>query len=613
MKYNLAEETIGYVTASDETNSDKRLLVTGSQNVLIDRNKKVKTRPGYTRLGAGNNAETGVRNSFTWHTSTGTELPLRCYDDEWEAYVGTVDGTAVNAWTKIIDSMSTTAIPRGAKWWDNTEALDLMLFVQGDDNIYEWSGGVAIVSSTTGTTITKTGTTTFAQNRFYSARNMVLTCVRTGTDYTYTGGAGTTTVTGIADTTGLVAGDTLIQKIVTNSNQPAADRNNDTIFNFQNQICVGSEDDNLVYISKNTSFTTYTYSTPRVSGEGGLLTLDNPVKAFASLGDILVISAGRDSWFKAKYQQITVSTTLAETLTVEKLLVGVDQGAFNQESLVQIGDSIIYLSHEPAVRMISDPAQLEGISAKTLSNPIKPDFDDETWTNACATWYKNSYYISSPTNSKIYILEFIEDADGKLKRYWNPPQIMPVRSFSIISDWIHGHSNGVPETYKLFDGTSDIVSNGTAGDPASKLPMNAVAAYAYNLYGDRGNLKTFDEYFTEGEIVANTKITITLNYDFGGSTAISEREIDGADEDILTSPVGINSLGQQNLGVNPLGSLLNAPDDSRKFETILEYAPDDFRMLQTTFSTNDVDQYWAIISHGAKVKMSPRKNIGIHK
>ena len=292
-KYITAKEALGYVTAADETNTDTRLIVTGSQNVLVDRNRKVKTRSGFIRFGAGNASETPVRNGFTWYTSTATELPLRFYDDEWEVYFGTVDGTAINAWTRIVASMSTTEIPRGAIWWDTTENIDLMILVQGDDNIYEWSGGVAVVSSITGTTITKAGTTTFAQNRFYATRNKTLVNTRTGTEYTYTGGETTTTLTGIADTTGIIAGDTLIQKIVTQTDKPAAGRTNHTIFSFENQICLGSEDDNEVFISKNTDYDDFTYSSPRVSGEGGLLTLDAPAKAIFSLGARLVVSAGQ--------------------------------------------------------------------------------------------------------------------------------------------------------------------------------------------------------------------------------------------------------------------------------------------------------------------------------
>lgn len=613
-KFDLAEETLGYVTAEDETNADKRLLATGSQNVFIDRNRKVKTRAGYVRLGAGNTAATPVRNAFTWYTSTGTELPLRFYDDEWEVYIETIDGTAVNAWTRITSSMSTTEIPRGALWWDTTENLDLMVLVQGDANLYEWSGAMAVVSSLTGTTVTKTGTTTFAQNRFYATRNMTFICVRTGTEYTYTAGAGTTTITGISDTTGLVAGDVLIQKIVTNSNKPASGRNNHTIYSFENQLCIGSEEDNEIYISSNTAYATFSFSSPRLSGEGAVLTLDNPTRAITSLGSNLIAFSGRSSVFKASYEQITVGAVLAETLKVKKLIVGVDQGAFNQETLVPVGNSIIYLSNEPAVRMISDPDQLQGLDPRTLSNPIKPDMDAEDFSNACALWHKNAYFLMTPTNSRMFVLEYVEDADGKVRRFWDSPMIVPMRALSIIDDALHGHSNAVPESYELFTGTSDIVAGGTVGDPADKLPVNIIAAFTYNDYGDRANDKTFDEYFSEGEITQGTNdLLLTLNYNFGGSTQVIEKTIDGSDEDILEGNVGFNSLGQQNIGVNPLGGLLNPPDDARKFTVIFEVPREDFRKLQAIFSTNEVDRYWAVTAHGCNAKISPRRAINIYK
>lgn len=609
-KYSLAEETLGYVTAEDETNADKRLLATGSQNVLIDRNRKVKTRSGYTRLGAGSSTETPPRNGFTWNNSNGGELPLRFPDDEWEVYLGTVDGTAINAWTRFLNNMSTTEIPRGALWFDTGENIDLMIIVQGDANLYEWNGAVAVVASITGTTITKAGTSTFAQNRFYTTRNKTVVCVRTGTEYTYTGGESTTTLTGIADTTGLVAGDILVQKVVTQSNKPAASHTNHTIFSFENQICVGSEDDNEVWVSQNDDYDDFSYSSPRVPGEGGLLTLDAPTRAFGTLGSVLTIHAGRSSIFAANYEQLAVGTTLAETLRVKKLNVGVDQAAQNQETLVPVGNSYIYLSHEPSVRMISNPDDLEGLDPRSLSNPIKPDFDAEDFTNACALWFKNAYYLTAPNNSKMYILEFVEDADGRLRRFWDSPQIIPVRALSIISNALHGHSNGVAETYAIFTGTSDIIPNGTPGDDGSKLPMHAIAAYTYNLFGSRGNLKKFDEYFVEGEITPNvTDLLLTINYDFGGSTQSIERTIDASDSEILEGNVGFNSLGQTSHGTNPLGGLLNPPDDARKFNVTFEVASEDFRMLQAIFSTNEIDRYWAIAAHGPNAMISPRKNI----
>lgn len=606
--FDLIEETLGYVSAEDETNTDVRYLVSGSKNVLIDRQRKVRTAGGYSRLGVSNNATTPVRSAVTWGTSTGVERPIRHYDDELEVYLTTVDATAINAWTRISQGWSTTEKIRFATWFDTTENIDLLAFVQGDDNIYEWNGAVAVVSSITGTTITKAGTTTFAQNRFYTTRNKTVVCVRTGTEYVYTGGESTLTLTGIADTTGIVAGDILVQKVVTATDKPAANRNNHTIFSFENQLAIGSEDDNEVFISQNDDYDDFGFSSPRVPGEGGLLTLDGPTKGFGALSSKLVVFAGTSSIFTASYEQLAVGSTLAETLRVKRLKSGVNQSAINQECIVPIGNALAYISQENALRMLEQPENIEGPQLKTLSNPIKPDFDAEDFSNAAGYWFENALYIAGASTSNLYILEFVEDADGKLRRFWQPPQVLPVGILVSIASALYGHSNAVAETYKLFDTLSGINSSD------EKLPIHAKAAYAYRTYGKRALEKMFDEYFVEGEISQSTNdLLLTLMYDFGGATSMVERTIDGTDEDILFGPIPLNSLGQASLGTTPLGGAIDEITGINHYEVIFELVKEDFTKIQPIFETNGVDKYWSVLSHGPNVQLSPRKNISIKK
>lgn len=622
----LTEESLGYVTSQDPSNADNRFLVAGSQNVLIDVMKKVKIRSGYSRLGSANTSLTHCRNAWTWDTSLSQHYPQRFYDDELEVYLGTIDTYPINAWTRIANGWSTTNIMRAAFWYNATEAMDVQLMVVGDDKTYEWGGGVAVVSSDNegASTVTKKGTTTWAQNHFYSdaGSTRTLVCVRTGAEYTYTGGEGTTTLTGVSAVTSwdLQENDILVQKVVTNDNNPADGYTNDFIYIFENQAIFGSKTSNVVYISANDDYTDFTPSDPRVAGEGLMLTLDYPCSAITSLGSNLLFGAGKSAIYKAVYNEITVGSTLCESVTVKKLDVGVNQGFLNQESIVPIGDAIAYLTNEIALRIISNPDNLVGINPKTFSNPIKPDFDAEDWwdssnvSDVFGIWYKNMLLYSLPQASHVYILNFVEDADGKVKRFWNPPQILPVGPMTIINlndgngPELYGHSNAVPETYKLFDGASDGVYDGI--DVKDKLPINAIAVFAYNNYKKKGVLKNFDEYYVEGEITPNTNdLTMKLKYDYDGQTQLLEETIDGSDEDILEGSVGFNSLAQQSLAVNPLGGLLNPPTDARRFRYKMEIAKEDFFEIQTSFETNDVDRYWAVLAHGANVKLSKRLNI----
>lgn len=626
IKWSLAEESLGYQTSTDPSNTDRRLLIAGSQNVLIDQQRKVKTRPGYTRLGPANPALTPNRNGWKWDTSTGTKLSQHFYSTILEVYLTTIDTVAINAWTQVSAGFSATKKLRpalaqgvsGGGWYDATEGIDLQLMVQGDDNIFEWNGAVAVIGAIPdGTHVTKAGTTTWAQNRFYTTRNKIMVCVRTGTEYTYSAGETSLTLT-VGDSTGLVVGDILIQKIVTHATQPAASRNNDTIYIFQNQVILGSKSDENVYISKNSSIDDYTFSTPRLAGEGGLLTLDDPTRAICSLGTYLLVFAGRSTIFRGNYTQIAVGAVLAETLNVQKFDVGINQGALNQESVIALGNQLAYLTCEVALRTIDNIQNLTGIDPKRLSTPVKPDFDAEDWDedNTFGIYYKNTLMFSAAASGHLWMLNSTEDANGKSIRFWNPPQILPVGPlFELDADdglgpLLYTGSNSVPETYKLFDGISD--GQYANMDVADKIAIHAIAIFAYDHQGARGVLKVFDEYYVEGEITPNTTdLILSLLYDFEGHTQSLDCTIVGTNDAILEGVVTNNSLSQAALALEPLGGLLTPPEDARRFRVIFEIAKEDFFEISARFETNEVDRYWSIIAQGSNATLSPRKPINI--
>lgn len=609
------DQCTGYQTATDPMNSPATTLVAGSQNVLIDQQRKVKSRSGYTVFGALNTTLYPIKpQAPTWHTSSGQEYPMRAYNTFLEMYLGVIDGTTINAYTQVMGSLSLLSTLRFADWYDNTEAQDLLLFVQGDANIYEFGGGVAVVGSIPdGTHVTKAGTTTWAQNRFYTTRNKVMVCVRTGTEYTYTAGESGTNLT-VVDSTGLAQGDILIQKVVTHANTPLAGRTNDTIFCFNNQVYTGSDNDELGYISKNTDFTDVTYSSPRLTGEGGLLTLDASIKGFGTVGNNIMIFAGRSSMFAAAFQQITVGSTLTEALNVKKLNTGVDQSAQSQEVIIPIGNELAYLSFEPALRIIKNPSDIQGIDPQTYSNPIKTDFDGIDWTGSTGLWFKNELCLTAPTVSRLYILEYTQDADGRTTRFWQPPQILPVQALSIIDDALAGHSNAVPETYKLFNGGGDRDYVGI--DPIDRIPFKAAAVFAYGeqyfipkkmrTFANRSALKNFDQYFSEGQILAGTQIMLRLLYDFGGKTQIVTKIIDGLDGGIVFEDENLSSLGQSSFGTQPLGGSSVEPDDTLRYRVVFDIPKEDYYQIQEEYSTEAVDAYFAVISRGVNAELSSR-------
>jgi len=588
---------LGYMTKSDAINTPPGFLTEGSQNVLINQEEKIAIRGGYTLFGAADTTANAIDSAYDWLNSSGTKIALRKFNTTLQFY-----DANVGAWTSFVDTFSTNQMQFDGSYWDNTEIIDLLLFVNGTDNMYDWSGAITTLKSATANTLTKNGATTWAQERFLQngARKVTIN----GTEYTYTGGENTTTLTGVTpNPSGEAAGSTVFQSIRINVNTPAANFFSTDIRVLNNRVWVVSDTSQLVYVSKNTDFTDYTFSSPRVAGEGNLIRIDSRGIALEVLDNGMMIFSGEDDIYKSKQQTIDVGGTLTEAESLDKLKTSSGQSAQSPNLVTKIGDMVAWISHEPVLRIIGSQPNLENPQMVNLSDPIKPDFDNATFTNGHIKFHKQRIYISLPNDGEVFINELLVDAQGRERRLWQPPQILPVRMFAVISGDIYGHSNTVQETYKLFDGTDD--NDGS---------FKALAYLSYRSFADRVSQKNFDEYYVEGSISGNTSLKVTFRYDSGGASGEVENTIDGSDSDILFESTQSGSLGDNPLGDAPLGDYPNAvTTDLVHFETIIEAAKVDCSKFQIIFETDDIDQQWTLLAIGPNAKMSGSINTTIKK
>ena len=592
-EFTIIEKFLGYFTKKDKTHIGPGFLVDGSQNVLINDAEKVEIRGGYSVFGAESSDENDIESAYDWETSSEDILSLRSKDDTLQFY-----DTNSTAWVDLKDSFSAIDFIF-TTWWDTTEGIDLLLFVNGSDKIWDWSGGVAVLDSVTANTIKKTGTATWGESRFLTAgtRKVVID----GTEYTYTGGESTTTLTGVTPSpAGETPGETVFQAIRENDNQPANGVTNDIISVLNNQVWVGSNKSKEVYVSANDDFTDYTFSSPRIPGEGALMTIDSVARAFGRRADEMWVFAGRNDFYKSSFEQLEINSVLSETLNVKKIKTGVEQGAQSQDLVCEMGDYIAFLTFEPALRIIGSAEDLENPIMENLSDSIKPDIEGADFTGGHLKFHRNRLYLSAPADGKVFINETRQTDEGVM-RFWQPPQILPISKFAIIDGNIHGHSYLVTETYKLFDGTND---NGNS--------FEAKMALSYMDFGDRINYKVFDEFVSEGYISSNTKLKLDLNYNYGGSLQKVEKEIDGADDNILFENVVGGILGDDPLGDEALGGS-DEDAGNPKFRVIHDIPLKDFHQIQAVFSTDTTDAYWEVLCFGANIRLSSNQPISIKK
>lgn len=577
----------GYVTKADKTNTDPRFLVSGSQNVLINDDEKVSARNGYELDGSASTENNGIEGAFTWNTSSGTQRHVRSYGDELEYRYVASDGTVT--WRRLANGY-TSAKWVFTPWWDNSEGIDVLLGVNGADKMYDWSGAITTIASATATTITKNGSTTWANERFYTTgtRKVVIN----GTEYTYTGGESTTTLTGVTPSpVGEAANSVAHQAIRENDNNPADGFDNDFLTVINNHVVVGSNTSQILYISANDDYTDYTFSSPRVPGEGGQLTLDGYGLGAVTQEEFLYVTTAKNNWFRISFEEIAISTTLAESIIVKKLKTGPGQGALEHNLIGSAKNVVLFVSSEPSFDQLGRVENIDTPQSKPLSDPIKPDFDAGTFTGGHVFYNKNKVYIAAPTDGKVFIYD-LENA------FWQPPQVLPVSFFYEVGGDLYGHSGSSNESYKLFTGTND-----------NSKSMKAVAKFAYQNFGNRVVRKNFEEFFSELYMTQPTKLTLRINYDYEGATSQREYTLDGTSENNREEIVSSNVLGDNPLGEEVLGA--EDGSDNPKYRFITRMTRQDFHEMQPIYETEGTDKTWEVLAFGPALKRANSQHLKI--
>lgn len=172
---------LGYNSQQDPTNLSPQYLVRGSKNVYLNNNGNVEVRPGLKRFGDLDATEDGVVASYEFETSEGVSLPIQIlqsgqmrflFDDVW------YDLKKFDK-TRFIFSL----------WWDDTDKKEEVIMVNGDSNLYMWSGGIGTVESVTASQILVKGTIDAAGSGYVTGDIITVTDANAQFTVTASGGA----------------------------------------------------------------------------------------------------------------------------------------------------------------------------------------------------------------------------------------------------------------------------------------------------------------------------------------------------------------------------------------------------------------------------------------
>lgn len=383
----------------------------------------------------------------------------------------------------------------------------------------------------------------------------------------------------------------------------------DLIANEAGQVWYGNLVSTGVYVSVQGNYKSVAYTaTGRLYGEGAFIILDAPPVGFKQQGQLMYCSAGLDEWWLEVRQKLSYSytyvigstpttvTVVTENLTMGKLKTASLQGAQSQSLIGQMKNALIYVSNEPIFNSFGPVKNVyQEPQIVNMSDPIKYDVDAYSFNNGQVFYYNYYIYITVPAQGVVRIYNV-------RNKYWEAPQLLPISRFYLVAGQLYGHSSLTNESYQMFVGNSD---NGN--------PISSVIAFPYVSAegGATNQLKNFNKHYTEGYIAANTTILLTINYDFGGFTGTYTTSISGTEAGIIFNRIVDGSLGQNSLGSEPTGSILNLPSPSAlpKFRIISTMPRLDCFEYQIVFSSDDIDMNYSILRSGPAVAPSASKPV----
>lgn len=582
-KFKVTNQFPGYTHQIEDTNVNPDYLGVGSKNVINTIEGSLTSRSGYKVAGSVG-AVGGIKNAFSYRTSRGIYHTIRKAGTEMLFLdIDTSGTTTVYSWIAFATGLALGTRPDFDVVTDTTAKINNLIFVDGvEDNVYLWTGAVTKIASNTATTVTKEGSATWASLGFPATGNVRLG----GTLYAYTGGSTTTTLTGLTALPALTVGSYAVDevRVITPSGLNIDNYTLDSIGVFRNQVYYGSSKSTIVKISKATSVSDFSASSPRAIGDGNELNLDDVVQGFLAGKKSMLIFGQENSIFEIRYTASATQTT--EIFEVERFETAPQEGLVSRDAKIITLSGIVYINKEKTIKELSFVQNLVDTRQPPLSDIIKKDTDSYIYDDATtAIWDRHTLFAIPKSNVLLMY--------NQQKKFWQPPVSFrgaTIGCMSVLEDGtLMGHDYFTDTSYILFTGTDD---NGN--------DIESVAAFPYNNFGSRYNKKKMSTYVQDGYITVVGELKLHIDYEYQG--------VQGVLDKVIKSSLGGNyvyyneedsGLGHKHLGATSLsGSSLNPPVTDRRFRLGFPFPPKDFYEMKVKYSMTGVGQ-WKLVAHGS--------------
>lgn len=475
------------------------------------------------------------------------------------------------------------------------------------------SGGAG--SGATISIVVTTGVITLDRNAGTAGYAFSGSVVINGNTYTYTGLSGST-LTGVgSDSSAEATNSVVMSKVITNTNTPDSSFTNDFIHVVGNQLYSGSYTSELIYLSKNTDYTSHAASSPRLTGEGDVIILDGAGKGIGARASQAYIFAGTNFVHPISFNQITIGSTLSEQTQRGKIDLGDQVSAKGHDFIDSLSDNIVYLDQANQVRTLGIFRNITTQKAAMLSQDVQDELAETDFTNGQLRVISDRrgdiYYITAPNSGYLYIFQERTNVDPTgvivTERLWQPPQIANFTRIYSINGKTYGFSNANPQIYQIWD-----TGQWHDDSPSGQLPYACIMLLAYQNGGRRQGKIAFEKWYAEGYATAGTQLFGAIYYDYQGATQTLSTIFNDPSQNSPFSKTYTGlvppSLGGASLGDNPLGDGLNIlPDDQAtvpKFRNINDMQGTNVYEFAPMFYTQQADARWEILATGMNIHIA---------
>ena len=551
-----------------------------------------QTKKGYEIFGDTNSDAGECLRGYLYKKNFGAlkRVKLKVIDDGTNSsvYWFNEDFSAEGRWELLVGSLTTGKV-MGFAPFNNTNKNQLIMG-NGEDNMSDWNGSTAVVSSVTANTITKTGTDTFAFEGFSSTGTVVIN----GVEYAYTGGTATTTLTGVTgnpSTGGVVANDGIVQKVdvTTHSGNP---KGNILLTSGARLWVAGVKNrESQLYYSEVGTATNFTAGTnpddPGIEdfpdGGGAITLLDSKDN-----NGIIIHKEDGVLLFRLEY------TATAKIPYLDVLTLAEDAGASNLKAGAGINKVSYYTSQSEGIKSLERAIDGSDLNMESITDVILPTIKDYYFDEAAAIYFpeKRAIYVACATNEdvghndKVITYYVRRGVDGNY-----------VGDISIdegdIADWfvdgkkLYGVSSVDQNVYEFFG------RNSKRG-----VSINHRLATKAFTHGEPALTKEFNTVYVEGFIKNRTKIKITVLYGLLGTGGSKSQVLEWNNNNYVTSQK-VSALGTDLLGATSLGASNADINDSYAFSVPIHFDVNKHTrykiLVETEYDADTTpESYWAI-------------------